>query len=364
MFEEAVLALAAASATRVVAALPAGGPLVERLRSSGITCVVRRFPVLRRAEFRGVRVVSTCAATFAAVVSQAWWLARVGADAVYVSTVTAPAWALAARLAGCRLVVHVHENEHRMPRVGSAVLLAQLRLAHEVLANSAATRRWITATLPAVGPRTRVVPNGVRFPDAPTRVAVWHDDAEHHLVVVGRLSRRKGQDVALEALAVLRASGLDVGITFVGSHYPGYESFVRGLESRAAELELERHVSFTGFLDDASPYVYGADVVVVPSRVEPFGNVAVEALLARRPTVVAAVDGLAEIVEDGRTGLVAAPEDPVDLAAKIHQLLEDRRAAAHMAAAGRADAAARFSASAYRGRVVHAVLGRRTGGAG
>jgi glycosyltransferase involved in cell wall biosynthesis len=64
-------------------------------------------------------------------------------------------------------------------------------------------------------------------------------------------------------------------------------------------------------------------VQVICSRYETFGNVATEAMALGCPVVVSRVGGLAEIVQDGRNGVLCEPEDPQDVAAKLCMLLED-----------------------------------------
>ena len=78
-------------------------------------------------------------------------------------------------------------------------------------------------------------------------------------------------------------------------------------------------LAFDGFVDTWEA-LSGADVVVVPSRVEPFGNVAVEAGLAGRPVVASRVGGLPEIVRNRETGLLVAPERVDELAAALEVL--------------------------------------------
>ena len=68
-----------------------------------------------------------------------------------------------------------------------------------------------------------------------------------------------------------------------GTTFPGYEWFEQRLRERAARPDLAGHVRFAGYLHPTWPALADADVVLVPSRVEPFGNTAVEALHARRP---------------------------------------------------------------------------------
>jgi D-inositol-3-phosphate glycosyltransferase len=87
-----------------------------------------------------------------------------------------------------------------------------------------------------------------------------------------------------------------------------------------------------------STWYRAADVVVVPSRSESFGLVALEAAACGRPVVAAAVGGLRTVVEDGRTGVLIDGHDPGAFAARIGELLADGGLAAAMgrAAAERA----------------------------
>ena len=198
--------------------------------------------------------------------------------------------------------------------------------------------------MPRLARRTIVVPNGISDSGAadPGR------SEPGRLALVARLSPRKGVDVALEAVAILRGQGRDVTLDVCGSAYSGYEWFDRQLRERAARPDLAGAVHFLGYVDDTRAALASASVVLVPSRVEPFGNTAVEGLLAQRPVVASNVQGLAEIITDCRTGLLVPPDDAAALAGAIARILDDPGLAARLAVAGRAEALARFSAQRYR----------------
>ena len=76
-------------------------------------------------------------------------------------------------------------------------------------------------------------------------------------------------------------------------------------------------------------------LVVVPSRSEGMGRIVLEASARSRPVVASRVGGIPELVEDGRTGLLVAPEDAGELAAAVIRLLEDPSTAAQMGRRGR-----------------------------
>ena len=110
------------------------------------------------------------------------------------------------------------------------------------------------------------------------------------------------------------------------------------------EAEGVRHI---GWIDGAAGVMRHLDVLVAPSRVEPFGTVLSEAMAVGTPVVATAVDGLPEVVTDGVDGRLVEPGDIDALAAAVLDVL-DRRPA--MSEAARR-AATRFDADAYALRV-------------
>jgi glycosyltransferase involved in cell wall biosynthesis len=357
----------------VVVLLPSDGPLAERMRGIGARVETFDVPVLRKAHLTPRGIVALGIRTLRALAPMTGLVRRLRPDAVLVNTLTIPAWLVAARLAGVAPVCHVHEAEADARWVVRVGLAAPLLLARDVVVNSAAARDVVVSAVPVLRRRTRVVYNGVPGPPeflgaddgAGAKVPSSAADGgaapafgSAHVVLVGRLSPRKGSDVALEAVARLRGAGRDVRLTLCGSVFAGYEWFEEQLRVRADEDDLAGAVELVGYAD---PWVWFArgDVVVVPSRVEPFGNVAVQAMLAGRPVVASRTQGLAEIVRDGETGLLVPPDDPAALAEAIAALLDDPARAAALADAGRQDAGVRFGAQRYRAQLGRLLVSRR-----
>jgi glycosyltransferase involved in cell wall biosynthesis len=101
---------------------------------------------------------------------------------------------------------------------------------------------------------------------------------------------------------------------------------------------LNGDVEFSGFVSDTPGFLAGIDVFVLPSLYEGLGVAALEAMAAAKPVVASGVGGLAELIEDGITGLLTPPRDVNALEAAISRLLTDpglaqslgQRAAAHV----------------------------------
>jgi D-inositol-3-phosphate glycosyltransferase len=161
------------------------------------------------------------------------------------------------------------------------------------------------------------------------------------VLFVGRIQPLKSPDVALAAFALVANELPDARLLVIGgpSGPQGAEEldFLRagvataGLEDRVLLWEPLPHPAL------AAAY-RAADVVVVPSRSESFGLVAVEAQSCGVPVVASAVGGLAHIVADGESGLLVSGWDPADYAAALRRILTDAVFAERLAAGAVANA--------------------------
>ncbi|GAA2795962.1 glycosyltransferase [Saccharopolyspora taberi] len=346
IFLESALALAGAG-WRVVVALPEDGPLVGRLREHGVEVVFCPTPVLRKAALRPRGFLKLLAETLAAVRPALGLLRRTRPDVVYVNTVTVPLWLVLARLTRHAVVAHAHEAEDGAPWPVRFALAAPLLSATRVVVNSEATGTVITRALPRLRHRIRLIYNGVAGPaEAPG--ARRERTAPARIVLVGRLSPRKGTDVAVRAVAELRAGGYDVVLELLGSAFTGYEWYERQIDDLVREHDLADVVALRGFRPDVWGAYREADIALVPSRFEPFGNTAVEAQLAGTPVIVSDAQGLPETVAHGEFGRIVPAGDARALAAAIRSALENWQNTVRTAERARAHAASAFSPQRYR----------------
>lgn len=154
----------------------------------------------------------------------------------------------------------------------------------------------------------------------------------------GRLIPEKGVDVLLNALPQVRQQHPDVRLLIVG------DGVLRAsLEAQAQELGLSDTVTFAGWVERAYRMMPACDLIVMPSRLEGFGLVALEAMSAARPLIASRASALPEIVLDGETGLLVPPEDAPALGAAIVALLDNPAYAAALGQAGLRRLRAEFS---------------------
>jgi glycosyltransferase involved in cell wall biosynthesis len=164
------------------------------------------------------------------------------------------------------------------------------------------------------------------------------------LVACGRLTAQKDYPTLLRALARVRRE-LPARLWIVGQ---GEQR--AGLEALATQLELGEAVRFQGFQPNPYPFMRAADLFVLSSRWEGFGNVIVEAMAVGTPVVSTdCTHGPREIIADGESGLLVPPGDDAALAAAILRVLRDPALRARLAAGG-AERARAFAAPTIAAR--------------
>jgi hypothetical protein len=195
-----------------------------------------------------------------------------------------------------------------------------------------------SASASATAPVPASAPTAARASSSGRASRTFHSPLR--LCLIGGLDPRKGQDIAVAALARLRDRGVEATLELVGREVD--PEFAATLGDAAQCLGVAESVVFVGEVSDAGPYLERADIAIAPSRGEWTPLVLMEALARGLPVVAARVGGVQEIVSDGESGLLVAPEDPAALAAAILELLAHPEAAAEMARRGRAHVDANF----------------------
>jgi rhamnosyl/mannosyltransferase len=288
------------------------------------------------------------------------WARRLGRQAAVVHLhFPYPIGELAHLFSGSRAktVITYHSDivrQRALLRVYRPLLWRVLRKADRILATSP---RYIE-TSPFISrfrDRCLVVPLGVdvhRFAADPAGAASLRSQltgpsTSHLILSVGRLRYYKGLDTLIQALPSL----ISARLVIAGSG--PMEAEWRAL---ARSLGVAERVIFAGEVPDADlpAYYNAADLFVLPAnaRAEAFGTVLVEAMAAGLPCVTTEVGtGTSWVVQDGVTGLVVPPRDPIALAQAIRSLLDDADRRAQMGRAAAERARAEFDERAMLDRV-------------
>jgi D-inositol-3-phosphate glycosyltransferase len=185
---------------------------------------------------------------------------------------------------------------------------------------------------------------------AGARAALALDDRPT-MLFVGRIQPLKGLPVAVQALAAVADRRTRLVVVGGPSGADGDAEWA-SVQHLVDDLGVRDRVVFVAPQPHhlLSTYYRAADVVVVPSRSESFGLVALEAAACGVPVVAAAVGGLRTLVRHGRTGFLVEDRDPTLFAARVDELLDDPGRAAAMGRSAAAEAG-RYAWPATAGRL-------------
>jgi glycosyltransferase involved in cell wall biosynthesis len=172
-----------------------------------------------------------------------------------------------------------------------------------------------------------VVPNGIYIQPNPFASQAARRGFRRRFVAddqplvfyIGRLVYEKGLHVLLDAWPEVRAQMPKARLVIAGTG-----NYMETLKSRAQALGINGEVQFTGFVsdEDREKLYHVADIATFPSLYEPFGIVALEAMAAHCPVIVAETGGLLEVVAPHETGLTVQPNNPASLAWGILHTLQ------------------------------------------
>lgn len=200
-----------------------------------------------------------------------------------------------------------------------------------------------------------VIPSGIDCSRWPFALRL-HRPGPAELLFFGRLEYEKGVHDAIAALPRIRRAHPGTTLTVAGD---GTQQ--DWLLDVARKHKVLKSVRFTGRADHDQllALLHRADIAVLPSRYEPFGIVALEAIAAGAPLVVTDTGGLGEAVIDGETGLCCPPGSVPALAAAVIAALDDPAAAQARAVAARARLTADFDWQTVAARTVAVCAGAK-----
>jgi glycosyltransferase involved in cell wall biosynthesis len=292
------------------------------------------------------------------VLSVAWWLRRHRDEIAIVNPIMYPDFVVSAALAGLgdRTVMCWAGLGDATDTIGtSAVVRAPLRAVRRRALGRAAQVALTPALREeldrvALGRDVTIIPTPVdldafRPPNASERGESRHAlgvrDDEFVIAYTGHLRALKRVERLVAAFGLLVASGRPARLLLVGSSREDLVDDPDALRSALDRFPAREHVIITGAVGDVRPYLYAADVFVLPSDREGLSNSMLEALASGLP-VVAPASAAGDQVLDASCGVVPRSNDPVDLFVALRELAERPEYRAELAAGARR-AAERFA---------------------
>ncbi|MGH8778190.1 glycosyltransferase family 4 protein [Paraburkholderia sp.] len=252
---------------------------------------------------------------------------------------------LIARMNGKKTIFHLHAGNFRHFEGESMKVVRQaiswfIRRADATVAVSTA----IADELRALGanPGTLHIVGNTAYPaESISNRTMASDDCvvDPYIAFAGRLTKEKGLDDLLKAIAMLGAQGCFVRLRLAGSGDVAHWSQV------VRELGIDDRVTFVGWLSGAEKLKFyrNAQVFCMPSHYESFGITTLEAMFSGVPVVGTRLGGFLDLVEEGVTGYLVEAHDCVALATRIRSLIETPTLAASMGKAALARASKNYS---------------------
>lgn len=216
---------------------------------------------------------------------------------------------------------HLHAAPLRFGEDGLQHLITRLLIpmTDALTCVSKAIKENVLTTYRISPQRARVLYNGIPLPERASKGKEQKADGHPlQLAVIGRLVPAKGHRYLFEAFGEIVSRYPEALLHVVG--VGPLEAELKGLADR---LGISGHVLFHGVRRDIPRFLETIDLLVVPSLLEPFGIVCLEAMAAGVPVVASKVEGIQEIIEDGKTGILVPPGNAPFLARTILRLLED-----------------------------------------
>lgn len=279
------------STYRVVIYFSGNGPIISRMRAGGFEV----YSSIKRSGSKN-KLISLCY-RFAHYLRFLKTLLFVKPDIVYSNTIVNCGETTISRIFGFTTLVHMHEGMNFSERMKLKLAVETFGCDDILVGSEYAGRVLYSLT----GNPSTVIPigvSGVSISDS----GYMHNPLNLRIGILGTLDENKGQLVALKALALAEASGMNVRLIVAGAEVDS--SYSLKLRNFVAEHSLEAKVVFLGLIESIDSFFQSIDVLVVCSYDEVFPTVILEAMREKKLVVATRVGGIPEIIEHDSTGFL------------------------------------------------------------
>jgi len=229
---------------------------------------------------------------------------------------------VAARLIGIKYLVSTEHNlNYSENAVKKIIKIFISKLFNNIITVSEAVKKYMIKSYYVKEKKILVIYNGVdinKFFQPLNKKDGVRENKNIIIGSIGRLTKQKGFEYLIEAINKLSVSQ-DIECLIVG------EGELKTLfQEKVKKIGLENKIKFLGLQKDIKFFLNKIDIFILPSLWEGFGIVLLEAGLAGVPVIASKIDGITEIIEDNKDGLLVKPADSNELAQKIEYLIKQK----------------------------------------
>jgi len=327
--------------------IPKDGPLLFRLSSQNIKthkCSLTRW-VFSYEKFRLLRFIMNLSGFPVRFLKLVYLIKTKKIDIVHTNTITVIDGAIAAKYCKIPHIWHIHEI---LPQTSHLKFYLPLRfiffliakLSQTVVVVSQAVKKSILDiyTIPQITVVNNGIPvNELRFDETyKKRFLKEHDLPDNVILVaiIGSIIPIKGHEDLIDAVLKVRCQISELHLIIVGD--PSMDrKYVELLKSKIAESGMESCVHFMGYREDVIQILQAIDIVAIPSWVDSFPTIALQAMMQAKPVIATRSGGIEEIVEDGVSGFLVDKRDVNAMAEKLLILARDEKKRLSMGKKGR-----------------------------
>ncbi|MFT5207818.1 MAG: glycosyltransferase involved in cell wall biosynthesis [Candidatus Omnitrophota bacterium] len=329
--------------------VPSTGPLIDRLKEVGFKVKIFGFKRWINNGKSGAGIFHYLM-NMMALIWSAYSFLKFKPDLIYSNSLSNPFGLYLARMYKTKHIWHIREFiEEDIGAQFDFGKINSMRLAGSYtdlfICNSLATsQKWNKYSKKEY----RVIYNGFDFDldrDIKACLEKQANQVVFKLLIASSIQSGKGIQDGINVMLLLKESGLNCTLTIIGSVED--KSYYLKLRQFCEEKGLEDCIKWRGYSNHLIEEFDSHSVLIIPSRCEAFGRIAVEAMAVGLPVIATKAGGLTEIVEDGETGFLYQPEDIVALEACIKKVQGQSELVAKIVEAAHADVIRRFSMSLY-----------------
>lgn len=340
-----------------IVVLPEEGPLTTLLREADIEIIISPIIKLSRSLFSPLNLIKFPFHIFSSLRQLNKKLIHHKIDLIHSNTLAVLLGAFYAKWKRINHLWHVHEIIEKPDFANKLYRFLVNSLSSKVVFNSKASFRSLVQSNQDLKTKSSIIYNGIEKPNKSYNLDEINNFRAEEMGlasdalligIVGRISRWKGQLLLLEAFEKLQTENAKIYLLIIGSPPPDQDHYLSDLKNAIVSKGLEDKVQIHPFTLEIWKYWASIDIAVVPStEPEPFGLVAIEAMLLGKPVIAAAHGGLTEIIEHKETGWLFKPNDVNNLYSALKQLIENKTLRKKLGSNAKVNVEDRFSIEKY-----------------